>query len=111
MQCMFLRAPYAVIKRERDLTELQYHFRNWYHFCWVCGDNICEQHIHNLDVGNWVMQDYPVRANGMGGREVRKGPQYGEIFDHHFVEFTYPDSVTRWEATVRAARTEGGLAP
>jgi hypothetical protein len=27
----------------------------------------------------------------MGGRQVRKGPQYGEIFDHHAVEFTYAD--------------------
>jgi predicted dehydrogenase len=26
----------------------------------------------------------------MGGRQVRKGPEHGEIFDHHFVEFKYP---------------------
>ncbi len=27
----------------------------------------------------------------MGGREVRKGKDNGEIFDHHFVEFHYAD--------------------
>jgi hypothetical protein len=27
----------------------------------------------------------------MGGRQVRLGKDFGEIFDHHFVEFTYPD--------------------
>jgi myo-inositol 2-dehydrogenase / D-chiro-inositol 1-dehydrogenase len=27
----------------------------------------------------------------MGGREVRVGKEYGEIYDHHYVEFTYAD--------------------
>lgn len=73
----------------RKLTEMEYQMRNWYYFNWLCGDHITEQHIHNLDVGNWVMQGYPVRAQGMGGREVRKGIDNGEIFDHHFVEYEY----------------------
>jgi len=73
------------------LTEMEYQMRNWYYFVWACGDHICEQHIHNLDVINWVKKGYPVRANGMGGCEVRKGKDYGEIFDHHAVEFEYAD--------------------
>ena len=78
-------------KYERKLTEMEYQMRNWYYFTWICGDHIVEQHIHNLDVINWVKKGYPVRANGMGGVEVRKGPDYGEIFDHHAVEFEYAD--------------------
>jgi predicted dehydrogenase len=65
--------------------------RNWYYFNWLCGDHIVEQHIHNLDVINWFKGGYPVKAQGMGGRQVRTGKEYGEIFDHHCVEFTYPD--------------------
>jgi predicted dehydrogenase len=65
--------------------------RNWYYFAWICGDHIVEQHIHNLDVINWVKQGHPVRAHGMGGCQVRKGLDYGEIFDHHAVEFEYAD--------------------
>ena len=65
--------------------------RNWYYFNWLCGDHITEQHIHNLDVSNWLMRGYPVQANAMGGREVRDGLEHGQIFDHHFVEFTYAD--------------------
>ena len=49
------------------MTEMEYQVNNWYHFGWLSGDNICEQHIHNLDVCNWVMDDHPVEANGMGG--------------------------------------------
>jgi predicted dehydrogenase len=85
--------PRAELERQagRKLTEMEYQMRNWYYFVWLCGDHICEQHIHNLDVINWVKQGYPVRAHGMGGCEVRKGPDYGEIFDHHAVEFEYAD--------------------
>jgi predicted dehydrogenase len=70
---------------------MEYQMRNWYYFNWVCGDHIVEQHIHNIDVINWFKGDYPVKAQGMGGREVRKGKEFGEIFDHHFVEFHYAD--------------------
>jgi myo-inositol 2-dehydrogenase / D-chiro-inositol 1-dehydrogenase len=75
----------------RKLTEMEYQLRNWYYFVWICGDHIVEQHIHNLDVGNWVKGAYPERAFGMGGCEVRKGKDYGEIFDHHAVEYVYAD--------------------
>ncbi len=82
------RATYEE-KAGRKLTEMEYQMRNWYYFNWLCGDHIVEQHIHNIDVGNWVMQGHPVRAQGQGGRLVRTGPDHGEIFDHHFVEFEY----------------------
>jgi len=77
--------------RQPDQTEMQYQVRNWYYFNWVCGDHIVEQHVHDLDVMNWIKDAHPVEANGMGGRQVRKGKDYGEIFDHHAVEFTYAD--------------------
>lgn len=75
--------------RQPQWNEMEYQMRNWYYFAWLCGDHIVEQHIHNLDVVNWALDDYPVKAQGMGGREVRKGPEHGQIFDHHFVEFHY----------------------
>ena len=77
--------------RKEGQTEMEYQLRNWYYFNWICGDHITEQHIHNIDVINWVKNGYPVRARGTGGREVRKGKDYGEIFDHHIVEFEYAD--------------------
>ena len=77
--------------RQPEWNEMQYQMKNWYYFNWLCGDHIVEQHIHNLDVGNWVMQAYPVKAQGMGGREVRKGSEHGEIFDHFAIEYTYED--------------------
>ena len=77
--------------RKDGQTEMEYQMRNWYYFVWLCGDHITEQHIHNLDAVNWFKGSYPVKAQGMGGRQVRKGKEHGEIFDHHYVEFQYAD--------------------
>ncbi|MFV1968254.1 MAG: Gfo/Idh/MocA family protein [Pirellulaceae bacterium] len=98
-EVMFLRAYWNGggiwnRKREEGMTEMQYQVHNWYHFCWVSGDNISEQHIHNIDVCNWVKDGHPVEANGMGGctaRYLGENKGTGQIFDHHFVEFTYED--------------------
>ncbi|MGB5170912.1 MAG: Gfo/Idh/MocA family oxidoreductase [Eudoraea sp.] len=79
-----------VKERQPGQTEMEYQMRNWYYFNWLCGDHIVEQHIHNIDVANWFIGEFPLHAQGMGGREVRVENKYGQIFDHHFVEFTYP---------------------
>ena len=77
--------------RKPGQTEMEYQMRNWYYFNWLCGDHIVEQHIHNLDVINWLKGTHPIRCQGMGGRQVRTGKDYGEIFDHHAVEYEYED--------------------
>ncbi len=75
----------------KKLTEMEYQLLNWYYFAWACGDHIVEQHIHNLDVINWVKNGHPVKARSMGGRELTKSPDDGEIFDHFATEFEYAD--------------------
>jgi myo-inositol 2-dehydrogenase/D-chiro-inositol 1-dehydrogenase len=91
MRCYWLGNARDGKERLPGETELQYQIRNWYFFTWLSGDHNVEQHIHNLDVINWIKQSYPIRAQGMGGRQVRTGKNYGHIFDHHFVEYEYAD--------------------
>ncbi len=79
--------------RKKDQTELEYQLSNWYYFTWLSGDHITEQHIHNLDVINWALQSHPLEAQGQGGRALRSGPNSGQIFDHHMVEYVYPGGV------------------
>jgi predicted dehydrogenase len=82
--------------RGADVSDAAYQINNWYHFLWVCGDHIVEQHVHNLDVINWVMNDHPVRAIGMGGRAARKvgdPNEVGNIWDHYAVEYEYKNGV------------------
>jgi len=75
----------------RPLTEMEYQLRNWYYFAWICGDHIAEQHIHNLDVINWVKNGPPVKARGMGGREIASTSDDGDIYDHFACQFEYAD--------------------
>lgn len=79
------------VTRDQCKSDMEYQVRNWYYYNWLSGDQICEQHIHNIDVINWVKNSYPVTAYGWGGREVRVDPKYGEIYDHTAVEFVYAD--------------------
>ena len=85
----WLNARKDLMGKKPDLTEMEYQMRNWYYFNWLCGDHINEQHIHNLDVINWVMGGPPVEAQGVGGKQVDTGIDSGEIYDHHMVEYTY----------------------
>jgi predicted dehydrogenase len=78
--------------RQPGQTEMEYQMRNWYYFVWLSGDLNVEQHVHMLDLANWANgEKHPVEANGMGGRQVRRGKEVGHIFDHHYVEYTYED--------------------
>ncbi len=75
--------------RQPNWSDLEWQMRNWLYFTWLSGDHIVEQHVHNLDVANWVLNSHPARAYGMGGRQVRTGPEYGHIYDHHAVDYEY----------------------
>jgi predicted dehydrogenase len=88
------RGPIWVKPREPGWTDMHWQMRNWYYFTWLSGDFNVEQHVHFLDVCAWIMQDqYPATAIGLGGRQQRTGPEYGNIYDHHSVTYTYADGV------------------
>lgn len=76
--------------REPGWSDTEWQLRNWLYFTWLSGDHIVEQHVHNIDVANWVIGALPVRATGIGGRQVRTDPAFGHIYDHFVVEFEYP---------------------
>ena len=87
-----------VRNRQPDQTEMQYQMKNWYYFTWLCGDHINEQHIHNMDVSNWLMGSAPSFAQGAGGIQGARDKDRGEIFDHHSIEFVYGD---KWDVGPR----------
>lgn len=82
-----------VVERRAGWSDMEWQLRNWNYFTWLSGDHIVEQHVHNLDIINWVMNDHPVRAYGMGGRQARPNDTYGHIYDHFAVEYEYPNGV------------------
>jgi len=80
-------------QRQPDWSDMEWQVRCWPYFTWLSGDHIVEQHVHNLDVLNWAIGSHPVKCLAMGGRQVRTGPEYGNIFDHFAVEYEYPGGV------------------
>ncbi len=92
-QCYWNQGDLWVTLREPGMSEIEWQCRNWLYFSWTSGDHIVEQHVHNIDVVNWAIGAMPKNIVAMGGREVRKAPEYGNIFDHFAVEFEYPNGV------------------
>jgi len=88
-QCYWNQGELWVIKQTPEMSDMEWQCRNWLYFSWTSGDHIVEQHVHNIDVINWAFNAMPVKVIGMGGRQVRTAPEYGNIFDHFAVEFEY----------------------
>jgi len=94
LQANDFRGPIWVKPRQPGQSDMEYQMRNWYYFTWLSGDFNVEQHVHMLDICAWVMNDnYPISAVGTGGRQVRTGPDYGNIYDHHAVIYEYAKGV------------------
>ena len=90
----YLSSPYVLRERKPEWSEMEYQYQNWYHFNWLSGDQTAQQLVHSLDKSSWALGDVPpVKAWGMGGRQVCVEPKYGDQFDHHAVVFEYANGV------------------
>src|SRR5216683_3408295 len=99
LQCTYNAHGLWMVPRRPEWSDMEWQVRNWLYFTWLSGDHNVEQHIHSLDKMAWAMRDeYPVRASGIGGRQVRTGPEYGHIFDHHSVVYEYANGVKLFSA-------------
>ncbi len=71
-------------------SELEYMIRNWVNVCWLSGDHIVEQHVHNIDVGNWFIGNHPIKAVGFGSRHRRVT---GDQYDNFSVDFSFENGI------------------
>jgi len=93
-QCYWNMGGLWCHERQANESDVEWQIRNWLYFTWMSGDHICEQHVHNIDVVNWAFGDVlPETVHGIGGRQYRTDPKYGNIFDHFGIEFSYPGDV------------------
>jgi predicted dehydrogenase len=80
-------------KREPGWSDMEWQLRRWLFMTWLSGDFIVEMHVHNIDMMNWLIGAHPVQCLGMGGRQARTEPQYGDSYDHFAVEYEYPNGL------------------
>lgn len=78
--------------RPSGMSDTEWQIRNWYNFCWLCGDSIVEQAVHSADKIAWAMKDQPpVSCVAVGGRQIPA--QGGNIYDHFEANYLYPGDV------------------
>ena len=94
LQCVYNTGTLWNRPRQPNWSEMEFQLRNWLYFTWLSGDFNVEQHVHSLDKMAWAMRDqYPVRCYGVGGRQVRTGPEFGHIYDHMSVTYEFANGV------------------
>ena len=94
-QSDYLRPPYSLNERQAGWTEMEYQFRNWYHFMWLSGDDILQSLLHNIDSALWVFgDDHPTSAYGIGGRSTEFFPEVGDLSDHGAVVYNFDNGLT-----------------
>jgi predicted dehydrogenase len=91
----YMKGPVMHAKsRDPKWGDMEWEHRNWYSFLWLCGDQIVEQHYHNIDTVNWFMGAHPVSVVAVGGAAWRPREElYGNIYDHMSSEFVYANGV------------------
>ena len=76
------------------VNDLDYMHRRWYSYVWLCGDQVVEQHLHNIDVCCWIMKTHPVKAIAMGGANFRPTQDaQSNIYDHLAADFEFANGV------------------
>jgi len=93
--------------RQPGWSDMEWQIRAWPYFVWLSGDHIVEQHLHNLDIINWAIGTHPEKCLGVGGRQARTDPSYGNIYDHFAVEYVYPGGVRVLSMCSQMAGTTG----
>ena len=94
IQCTYNTGTLWHHARQESWSDMEFQVRNWLYFTWLSGDFNVEQHIHSLDKMAWTMRDQtPVRCVGLGGRQVRTGPEFGHAFDHMACIYEYANGV------------------
>ncbi len=78
--------------QKEEWSPMETQCRNWLYYTWLSGDHIVEQFIHSLDKSLWLKGDEPPAvAFGLGGRQVRTDPKFGNIYDHFGVCYEWAD--------------------
>lgn len=91
--CYYMKGGYKVVPRSTTTSELAFQIKNYHYFTWLWAGAPGGLQIHNADIVHWAKNSYPVSAQGVGGRAILEGSDTGDVFDHFYIEYTYPDGM------------------
>ena len=93
----YIRQPYGLVQRRPEgMSEIHWQYSCQYRFRWLCGDDVPQSLVHNMDRATWAMkEDVPVKCHGLAGRSSTFDLPYvyGDVFDHHSVVYHYASGI------------------
>lgn len=84
-----MHGPVGFSPKSPGTSELAHQIANYSNYTWLNGSFFVDWLIHNIDVCCWAKNDWPVLAQGMGGRQVRQDAD--QLFDHYMAEYEFAD--------------------
>ena len=77
------------------ITDLLYQVKRFHSFVWASGGCYNDFYIHLIDHLGWMKNQWPVKAQALGGRHYKVSPEgvayVDQNFDVYSVEYTYSD--------------------
>ncbi|MCA9263257.1 MAG: Gfo/Idh/MocA family oxidoreductase [Planctomycetales bacterium] len=83
-------AKEATGPKPEGISELMFQIDQFHSFLWASGGAVSDFLIHNIDECCWIKDDWPVRAQAIGGRHYR-GNKVDQNFDTYAIEYDFPD--------------------
>jgi predicted dehydrogenase len=86
---------FASPAKPANMTDLEYQIRRFHSFLWSGGGCFSDFNIHIIDHLCWMKNAWPVKAQGVGGRQYRftesGAPFVDQNFDSYGIEYTFGD--------------------
>jgi predicted dehydrogenase len=77
------------------ISDLLYQIKRFHSFIWASGGCFSDFNIHIIDHLGWMKNEWPVKAQALGGRHYKASPDgipyVDQNFDVYSVEYTYAD--------------------
>ncbi|HEV2232324.1 MAG TPA: Gfo/Idh/MocA family oxidoreductase [Terriglobia bacterium] len=83
------------LPKPAGISDLLYQVKRFHSFIWASGGCYNDFYIHIIDHLAWMKNEWPVKAQALGGRHYRVSPEgityVDQNFDTYSVEYTYSD--------------------
>jgi predicted dehydrogenase len=83
------------LPKPAGITDLLYQVKRFHSFIWASGGCFNDFYIHIIDHLGWMKNEWPIKAQALGGRHYKVTPEgiayVDQNFDTYSVEYTYAD--------------------
>jgi predicted dehydrogenase len=76
--------------KPESMSEVMYQVQRFHSFLWASGGIFSDYNIHQIDECCWMKNDWPIKAQALGGRHYRDGA-VDQNLDNYSVEYTFAD--------------------